>query len=236
MSKELLALQGEIRAKEDKKKAALLQRFFKTGKGEYAEGDVFLGIIVPASRKIAKGYYALSCADTEELLRSRIHEERFIALLILMERFRKGAEVERKKVYALYMKNKSSVNNWDLVDMSAPHIVGGYLCDKDRSELYALAGSKTLWDRRIAIMATLFFIRQGEFGDTLRLADMLMSDTHDLMHKAVGWMLREVGNKDMSAEKDFLKTRYKKMPRTMLRYAIEKFPERERKAYLRGDA
>lgn len=234
MSKELATLRKGMREEADPLKARLLQRFFKTGKGEYAEGDVFLGITVPVSRKIAKRYYGLSLIDAEALLRSRMHEERFVALLILMERFKKGTDAEKKKVYTLYLKNRRYVNNWDLIDMSAPRIVGGYLFDTERDVLYKLAGSKTLWDRRIAIMATFFFIRQGEFGDTLRLADMLMGDTHDLMHKAIGWMLREVGNKDVRTEKAFLKERYKRMPRTMLRYAIEKFPLEERKAYLEG--
>lgn len=234
MKKNIGALRKEIRNAADKKKAVLLSRFFKTGVGEYAEGDVFLGIVVPVLRRIAKGYHDLPLEDAERLLRSGIHEERFIALLILMRQFETGGEAEKKKIYALYLKNKRFVNNWDLIDISAPRIIGGYLFDKEKSMLYALAASRSLWDRRIAVIATFYFIRQKKFEETFNIADILLRDTHDLIHKAVGWMLREAGNQNKKAEETFLKERYKRMPRTMLRYAIEKFPESERKAYLAG--
>lgn len=227
-------IQKEMRRKADKEKAVLVSRFFKTGKGEYGEGDVFLGLTVPQSREIAKSHHALPLTEAEVLLRSKIHEERFVALLILIRRYERGGDAERKRIYALYMKNKRRVNNWDLVDVSAKRIPGAYLFDKDRTILYTLAQSRGLWDRRIAIMSTFYFIEKRDYADALALAEILLHDAHDLIHKAVGWMLREVGNRDKQAEETFLKERYRRMPRTMLRYAIEKFPETQRKAYLQG--
>jgi len=210
------------------------QRFFKTGKGDYGEHDKFLGIRVPVLRRQAKQFQHASLKDVERLLKSRFHEERLLALLILVGQFAKADRVEQKAIYTLYLKNTQYINNWDLVDSSALQIVGGYLEDKDRAPLVKLANSSYLWERRIAIIATFHFIRASDFADTLKIAKILLNDDEDLIHKAVGWMLREVGNRDVEVEKRFLKTRYKKMPRTMLRYAIEKFPESERKDYLEG--
>jgi 3-methyladenine DNA glycosylase AlkD len=214
-------------------KAEQLSRYFKTGKGEYGEGDVFLGLTVPQMRKISKKYRTLDLAAIKELLKSRIHEHRLVALLILVEQFGKADEKERKKIYGFYLANTKSINNWDLVDLTAPRIVGPYLADKDRKVLYRLARSKNLWERRIAVLSTYEFIRNGEFTDSLKIAEILLDDRHDLIHKAVGWMLREVGNRDQKAEEKFLKKHYRKMPRTMLRYAIEKFDGKKKKSYMK---
>lgn len=210
------------------------QRFFKTGKGEYGEGDRFLGIRVPALRRQAKRCKELPLSETEKLLRSPLHEVRLCALFILVEHFRKGDSKLRQKIYRCYLDNTHYINNWDLVDGSAPQIVGAYLQDRSRRPLYRLARSTDLWERRIAVMATLTFIKEGDFDDTLALAERLLDDREDLMHKAVGWMLREVGNRHRPTEEQFLARHYNDMPRTMLRYAIEKFPERRRQQYLRG--
>jgi 3-methyladenine DNA glycosylase AlkD len=215
-------------------RAKLLQRFFKTGPGEYGEGDVFLGIKVPELRKLARKYQGIPMAEAKQLLRSPIHEERLLALLILVLCYSKGNESTRKKIYELYLKNTRFVNNWDLVDLTAGRIVGAFLDDKDRTVLFDLARSKDLWERRISIIATSHYINQEDFFYTLGIAKILLSDEEDLIHKAVGWMLREVGKRDIKAEETFLKRHYKKMPRTMLRYAIEKFPERKRQRYLKG--
>jgi 3-methyladenine DNA glycosylase AlkD len=217
-----------------RKRAGLLQGFFKTGPGEYGEGDVFLGIKVPVLRKFAKGCEGLPVREVVSLLRSRIHEERLLALLLLVSGFRKGSEKEKKIIYDLYLKNTGFINNWDLVDLTAPHIVGGFLESRSRRPIHRLARSKSLWERRIAIVSTAYFIRNDDFSDTLRIAKVLLADREDLIHKAVGWMLREVGKKDRSVEEAFLKACYKKMPRTMLRYAIERFPESRRQKYLKG--
>jgi len=216
--------------------ARVLQRFFKTGKGEYGEGDVFRGIKIPVLRKLAKKYQDVTCAEVEKLLTSKFHEDRMLALLLLMEKYSKADDAGKKKIYTVYLRNTRFINNWDLVDVTAHHIVGHYLVDKSREPLYRLARSKTLWERRIAIIATFHYIRQNKFDDTLKIARMLIDDPHDLMHKAVGWMLREVGKRDLPAEEQFLKTYYRQMPRTMLRYAIERFPEAKRRAYLKGKA
>jgi 3-methyladenine DNA glycosylase AlkD len=218
----------------DRRQAANLQRFFKTGPGEYGEGDVFLGIKVPLLRKFAKEHECLHLREIVNLLKSPVHEERLLALLLLVSRFRKGGEKEKKGIYELYLKNTQFVNNWDLVDLTAPHIIGGFLEARSRRPLNRLARSSSLWERRIAIVSTLYFIRDCDFSDTLRIARILLSDKEDLIHKAVGWALREVGKKDMSVEEDFLKTCYTTMPRTMLRYAIERFPEVLRQKYLKG--
>ncbi len=215
--------------------AAHAQGFFRTGPGGYGEGDRFLGIRVPPLRAEAKRWRGMPLGELRQLLGSEWHEARLLALLVLVGRFEKGDEAERGRVYDLYLDCRDRVNNWDLVDTSAPQIVGGYLEGRERGVLRELAGSETLWDRRIAIMATFWFIRRGEFADTLELADLLLEDPEDLMHKAVGWMLREVGKRDRAAEAAFLRSRYRRMPRTMLRYAIEKFPEAERQRYLRGE-
>lgn len=210
------------------------QRFFKTGPGEYGEGDKFLGIRVPVIRKCAKKWRTLDLADIKSLLNSVWHEARLLALLIMVDRFSKGDQNIQQEIYTIYLNNTDSVNNWDLVDCSAHHIVGSFLLNGDRTILGQLASSDKLWERRIAIMATLCFIRRGLFSDTLRMAELLRDDPHDLIHKAVGWMLREVGKRSLETEVSFLQKHYKQMPRTMLRYAIEHFPEPERKSYLKG--
>lgn len=211
------------------------QGFFKTGEGQYGEGDLFLGIRVPALRKLAKEYKVLRLSEVERALHSRFHEERLCALYILVLKFEKADASERREIFSLYLKNTDYINNWDLVDSSAHQIVGGYLMPRDRDLLSTLAVSDSLWERRIAMIATFHFIRQGDFSDALLIAEILLDDSQDLIHKAVGWMLREVGNRNPQLERAFLRDRYKSMPRTMLRYAIEKFPEDERKKYLRSE-
>ena len=218
----------------NKRRAAISQRFFKTGPGEYGEGDCFLGITVPELRKLAKEYQAIALAEVAQILRSTIHEERLLALLILIRAYARGDARFKEKIYNLYLKNTRYINNWDLVDTSAEHIVGAFLMDKGKKPLYALVQSSDLWERRIAIMATFHFIKGGQFTETLKIARMLLSDKEDLIHKAVGWMLREVGKRLLQAEEQFLKAHYKKMPRTMLRYAIERFPEAKRQRYLKS--
>jgi 3-methyladenine DNA glycosylase AlkD len=214
--------------------AAFLLSFFETGPGEYGEGDRFRGIRVPVIRKLAKEYQGLTLAESQKLLCSSYHEDRLLALLILVRTYERGDDAVKRKVYNLYLKNARFINNWDLVDVSAPQIVGGFLWDKDRDALYRLAQSSNLWQRRMAIMATFHFIRRGDFTDTLKMAVMLLPDREDLIHKAVGWMLREVGKRDRQAEERFLNEHCGGMPRVMLRYAIEKFPEPKRRQYLRG--
>lgn len=217
-------------------KASLLQRFFKTGKGEYGEGDVFLGIMVPYQRDLVKKYHsALSLDDIQELLSSKVHEHRLTALLILAKHYQKADEKGKKEIFDFYLGNTKNINNWDLVDLSAPNIVGDYLINKDRKILYTLAKSSSLWEKRISVLATAAFIRNNQFDDTIRLSEILIKDSHDLIHKAVGWMLREVGKRDIKTLESFLNKHYKAMPRTMLRYAIEKLPEKDRKMYLNGE-
>jgi len=228
------AVRAALRKCSDKSHAEVLQRYFKTGPGEYGEGDQFIGVRVPAMRSVARRYRDLSLTDTLTLLQSAIHEERFLALVILKQKYRKGSLGEQSEIYEKYLDNTQYINNWDLVDTSAEHIVGAYLSNRSRRPLYDLARSNCLWERRIAIMATFHFIRNDEFDETLKLAGMLVSDTEDLIHKAVCWMLREIGKRDRSAEESFLNKYYQRMPRTMLRYAIEKFPEDVRQQYLKG--
>lgn len=228
-------LKKEIQRQLDPHKATFLQRFFKTGEGEYGEGDLFLGLTVSQSRKIAKEYKDLSLSDSRTLLLSNYHEERLIALFILVHQFQKGDSQQKKDIYDFYLSHKDRINNWDLVDSSADKIVGEYLLDKPTGILASLASSKSVWDRRIAVLATFQFIKNKRYDETLMLAEMLLSDSHDLIHKAVGWMLREIGERSIRTEEEFLIRHYKKMPRTMLRYAIEKFPEKKRKAYLEGN-
>ena len=208
------------------------QRFFKTGKGEYGEGDKFLGLTNPQIRTLAKKYRDLDLADLEKLLGSKIHEHRLISLFILVDQFHRANEQARRQIYDFYLKNATRVNNWDLVDSSAHKIVGWYLEDKDRAILYKLAKSKNLWEKRISIIATFWFIKNGELNDSLKIAEILLKDEHDLIHKAVGWMLRETGKKDVAILRQFLDKHVLDMPRTMLRYAIEKLPKKERKNYL----
>jgi 3-methyladenine DNA glycosylase AlkD len=216
----------------DKEIAVHSCRFFKTGPDQYGAGDKFLGIRVPVLRKIARSHRHLELSAAETLLHSPFHEIRLTALLILVERYKGGDAGAQQKIYELYLRNTEYVNNWDLVDVSAPAIVGHYLECRDRRILYRLAASDNLWERRIAILSTLHFIRTDSFADTIRLAEMLRDDEHDLLHKAVGWMLREVGKRDLDLVIAFLDKHYRQMPRTMLRYAIERFPEKERKAWL----
>ncbi|OGD67684.1 DNA alkylation repair protein [Candidatus Campbellbacteria bacterium RIFOXYC2_FULL_35_25] len=231
----LTQLKKELKNNANSEQAKNLQRFFKTGKGEYGEGDIFLGIYVPVQRKIAKKY-DLELVDIQKLLNSNIHEERLVGLFILIDKYQKsGVSVtQQKQIFDFYLKNTKSINNWDLVDLSAPKITGRYLLEKDRNILYKLAESKNLWEKRIAILSTFAFIRENQFDDTLKISEILLNDNHDLIHKAVGWALREVGKRDMKEEEKFLKKYYKKMPRTTLRYAIEKFPEGLRLKYLKG--
>ncbi|MBU2053167.1 MAG: DNA alkylation repair protein [Nanoarchaeota archaeon] len=231
----LSSLQAELKSLADFKQAEISQRFFKTGEGGYGEGDVFLGIKVPIQRGVAKKFIGLSLPRIQELLNSKIHEERLVGLLILVEKFKKSEEVVRGDIFNFYIKNTKKINNWDLVDLTAPNIVGEFLLDKKKkSVLYDLAESENLWEKRIAVLATFTFIKNEDFEDALRIAEILLNDEHDLIHKAVGWMLREIGKRDLEVEEKFLKRYCKKMPRTMLRYAIEKFDEGKRKSYLRG--
>ncbi len=219
----------------DPRQAAVLQRFFKTGPGQYGEGDRFFGIRVPVLRKMVPEYRSLPIVDLAGLLDSPWHEQRFLALLLMMDVYKRGEEAQRQGIYELYMANTRFINNWDLVDVSAPHIVGRHLAGGSRRPLYSLAVSGDLWERRIAIISTLFFIRQNQFKDTLKIAALLLEDQEDLIHKAVGWMLREVGKRDLEAEKKFLRSHCRQMPRTMLRYAIERFAEPLRKDFLAGN-
>lgn len=228
-------LRQTIKKSANPAQAKILSRFFKTGRGEYGEGDEFLGIKVPISRSIAKQFKDLTLTEIQELLNSPIHEERLIALFILIEHFKKADGHIKKIIFNFYLRNTKRVNNWDLVDLSAERIIGVYLLDKDNNVLFKLARSKNLWEKRIAIMSTFHFIKNGNYETTLAIADMLLKDEHDLIHKAVGWMLREIGNRNLKVEETYLKEYYKTMPRTMLRYAIEKFPEKKRQAYLKGE-
>jgi 3-methyladenine DNA glycosylase AlkD len=226
-------VRARVRAAADPRSVAILQRFFKTGPGEYGEGDVFIGVRVPALRAICRHCANLPLSRIRSLLRSRIHEERALALMLLVEAFRRADEAGRTRIYRMYLDSTAYINNWDLVDQSAPQIVGGYLHNRSRAPLRRLAKSRVLWERRIGIVATQHFIRQGDFDDTFRIADLLLGDEHDLIHKAVGWMLREAGKRDGAALRQFLNPRAGRMPRTMLRYAIERFPADERQKYLR---
>lgn len=229
------AIQADLKRESNERDASFLQRFFKTGPGEYGEGDVFRGIRVPALRKLVRAHGSASLTTLSTLLKSKYHEDRMLALLILVRQYERGDVPLRQRIFDLYLKNTRYINNWDLVDLSASSIVGAHL-DEDRSLLPKLAKSSSLWERRIGVLASFYFIKKGEFNDTMKLAEMLLDDREDLMHKAVGWMLREIGNRDPAAERRFLDRHYKRMPRTMLRYAIEKFPEPERLSYLKGTA
>lgn len=233
----------QLKAMGNKSAAEHAQGFFKTGPGQYGEGDIFLGIRVPVLRQLAKEHRNISLDDAVELLQSPLHEVRLLALLIMVYQYKCGEN--QTAIYRAYLANTHRINNWDLVDVTAEHIVGAHLFEKDpsrrslgeggdRKQLYRLAKSKSLWERRIAIISTFHFIRRNQFDDTLAIADLLLNDKEDLMHKAVGWMLREVGKRDLKIEEEFLIPRYKTMPRTLLRYAIERFPEPKRLAYLKG--
>lgn len=226
----------ELQEAKDPKQAVALQRFFKTGPGEYGEGDKFLGIKVPIQRQIVKKYAGLNLVQIQKLLDSVVHEYRLVGLLILVDKFKKANDEKTKgDIFNFYLKNTKNINNWDLVDLTAHKIVGEFLINKNKNTLYQLAESKNLWEKRIAVISTFAYIKNSEFKDSLRIAEILLNDSHDLIHKAVGWMLREIGKKDEKVLEDFLKKHHKVMPRTMLRYAIEKFSEDKRKRWLRGE-
>ncbi len=224
-------IKEELLNLKDLEKAEILSRFFKTGKGEYGEGDIFLGIIVPKQRKVAKKYLNLGLEEIQKLLSSKIHEHRLTSLFILIDKYKKSDN--KKEIFDFYLKNTKNINNWDLVDLSAGNVLGNYLLEKDKSILYELAKSNNLWERRISIVSTFAFIKNNKFEDTLKISEILLNDKHDLIHKASGWMLREIGKRNQEIEEEFLKKYYKKMPRTMLRYSIEKFDEDKRKFYLK---
>ena len=226
-------IQRELESFSAPEKKERLPYFFKTGKGQYGEGDKFLGVVVPDTRTIAKKYKAIPFEEIKKLLENEYHECRLCALLILVERFKKARGEERKEIVDFYLSHTSRINNWDLVDLSARDIVGEYLLNKDRSDLYKLAESDLLWDQRIAVVATFAFIRRGDLDDIFALSEKLLKHKHDLMHKAIGWMLREAGKKDKDRLCLFLDHFHKEMPRTMLRYSIEKFTPEERTHYMK---
>jgi 3-methyladenine DNA glycosylase AlkD len=225
-------IKKELERRANKEKAQILSRFFKTGKGQYGEGDIFLGVTVPEIRKVAKQFKEVAFSKIQELLDDKIHECRLAGLLILVEKYEKAEQDEKEKIFKLYLKNYKNINNWDLVDLSAPKIVGDYLLNKDRKILYDLVNSGHLWKKRIGILATFAFIREKQLNDTFKISKILLNDKHDLIQKAVGWMLREAGKRNKTQEIEFLEKHASKMPRTMLRYAIEKFSESERKHFL----
>ncbi len=235
MSAIVTKIKMELEKTGDKKIALHALKFFKTKKGEYGEGDEFFGIRVPVLRKIAKTYPDISISDISKLIDSKYHEQRLLAVLIIINAFKKGDENIKKTIYKFYLNNTEFINNWDIVDISASNIAGAYLEDKDKKPLYDLALSKDLWERRISIISTHHFIKKNSFEDALNISDILLTDKEDLIHKAVGWTIREVGKRSLETEEFFLKNQYKSMPRTMLRYAIEKFEENKRKKYLKGE-
>lgn len=257
MNLKISKLIKELNSEKNPEKAKLLQGFFKTAPSQYGHDDIFLGIMVPIQRKIAEKYIDLSLSDIQKLLNSKIHEHRFCALVILVSKYQKANEQEKKNIFNFYIKNSgeinpvrnrsprgvrshslkaravsNGINNWDLVDVSAPKIVGEYLLNRDKKILYKLATSKNLWQKRISVLATFWFIRENKFENSLKISEMLLNDKHDLIHKAVGWMLREIGKRNKQIEIKFLEEHTHKMPRVMLRYAIEKFPKKERDYYL----
>ena len=218
----------------DAEKAKILSGFFKTGPGDYGEGDVFIGVSVPMIRSLVKQYKnEILLSDAELLLGDAVHECRLLGLLLMVALFGKADAAGKKEIFESYLSHTQAINNWDLVDLTAYRIVGTYLMDKERSLLYSLSESRNLWEQRISIVSTWIYIRKGEFGDTLRLADILLQHKHDLIQKAVGWMLREIGKRDKKVLIDFLEPRYRNMPRTMLRYAIEKFSPEERAYFMK---
>ncbi|HVJ48949.1 DNA alkylation repair protein [Desulfitobacterium sp.] len=229
-------IKGQLRESLDEEKAAYLPRFFQAGEGGYGEGDQFLGVTVPIQRKIARKYYKqIELMDVETLLKEPIHEYRLVALFILVSKFEKStAEQEQEAIVNFYLNNIQCVNNWDLVDSSAYKILGPFLFAKDKGILYDFAQSSNLWKQRIAIISTFYFIKQGHFDDALEISEILLHHKHDLIHKAVGWMLREIGNRNFKIEFNFLKDHYNEMPRTMLRYAIEKYEPDLRQRFLKG--
>ena len=225
-------IKKELQSHKNEKKAKILSKFFKTGKGQYGEGDVFLGLIVPKTREIAKKYIDLNFKDIQRLILSKIHEERLAALMILAEKYKKSDSEDKKLIIDFYLKNAEKVNNWDLVDLSADKILGNYLIHKNKSILYKLAKSENLWERRISIISTFAFIKNYKFKDTIKISEILLNDKHDLIQKAVGWMLREVGKRDEKVLCDFLDKHCGKMPRTMLRYAVERLDKKKREFYM----
>jgi 3-methyladenine DNA glycosylase AlkD len=231
---DLATVRSAVRRLADPARAKVLQGFFKTGPGEYADGDRFIGLTVPVIRGLVGEFKEAPAPVMRRLIASPIHEERLLGLLLLVNRYRRGDPKVRGRAYRLYVRSFPHINNWDLVDVTAEHVVGAHLFERDSSPLRAWARSKNLWVRRIAIVSTFHFIRRGRFRETLEVARILLRDPHDLIHKAVGWMLREVGKRDLAVLERFLKPHHRTMPRTMLRYAIERFPERKRLAYLEG--
>ena len=227
-------IKKELKQIADPSRAKHESRYFKTGKGEYGEGDIFLGIKTDFKRKLAKKYFELSLKDIKYLMTSKFHDYRFIALIILINKYKQADKELKKKIFNFYLDHTKYINNWDLVDVSANYIIGEYLLDKNRKILYKLAKSKSLWEKRISAIATFRFIKENDFKDSLKIAEILLNDEHDLIHKAVGWMLREIGKKNQTVEERFLKKYYQKMPRTMLRYAIERFEENKRQKYLKS--
>jgi len=230
----LASIQSQLAALADEQRAGIQMRFFKTGPGEYGDGDRFIGVRVPELRRLSRQYRTLDRQSIVKLLQSKVHEERHLALFILVLQFKRGNDRQRRSIYDLYLANLSFINNWDLVDCSAEHIIGGWLETRKKTRLDKLARSADLWPRRVAMLATFHYIKQNDYKDALRIARQLLNDDHDLIHKAVGWMLREIGKRDNATEEAFLQTHYRNMPRTMLRYAIEKFPPSRRQAYLKG--
>ena len=225
---------NNLEALSNSEAALFARRYFKTGPGEYAEGDLFRGIRVPVLRKMVPSLDGTPLPEVIRLLESAFHEDRLLALLLLMRRFAKGNEALHQQIHEIYLEHTRYINNWDLVDISAQYLVGAFLHLRDRALLYQLAASESLWERRIAVMATFYFIRKGEFEDTLALAELLLDDPEELLHKATGWMLREIGKRDLPTLESFLRFHYRRMPRVMLRYAIERLPEERRLLYLKG--
>ena len=223
----------ELKAKGNPQRAKLSLRYFKTGKGQYGEGDKFFGVNLPDTRGIVRKYRDLSFLDIQKLLNNEFHDTRTVAVLILVEKFSRGDAKEKEKTANFYLKNTKRINNWDLVDISAPKVLGPYFLDKEKDVLYKLSKSTNLWERRISIMSTFWFIKKGEYKDSLKIAENLLKDKEDLIHKAVGWMLREIGKKDLKTEEEFLEKYYREMPRTMLRYSIEKFDKDKREYYMK---
>lgn len=230
---ELREARSRLKRLGSRKRAEASRGFFKTGPGEYGEGDEFLGVTMPALKGLARQCADLKRADLRRLLWSPLHEERLLALVVLVRQYEKASDRERRQIFDFYLKNTARINNWDLVDLSAPRIVGMHLLERDRRVLYRLVRSQSLWERRIAVISSAAFIKAGQCGDTFKLCELLLYDPEDLMHKACGWMLREAEKRDGRAVRRFLKRHHKVMPRTMLRYAIERFPERERAEYLK---
>ncbi|MEA4841057.1 MAG: DNA alkylation repair protein [Bacteroidales bacterium] len=227
----------ELKSLSNPNQAFELQRFFKTGPGQYGEGDIFWGIKVPLTRDVVKKYRKMPLNEISQLITDPVHEVRMGGGFLLVEYYKQADTAGKKACYDFYISNASRFNNWDLVDMTCHHIVGNYLWDKDRKPLYKLAVSESLWEQRISIISTFHFIRKDDFNDSFEIAKMLLNHKHDLIQKAVGWMLREIGKRNPLAETEFLveNDRYMQMPRTMLRYAIEKYPEKQRQAFLKGE-